>query len=62
MRCRMIIFILLNGLSQTSPIPVVNAHIVKNEVMVEMDGRLVPTTSGIGGQTYRKNPIYSSCF
>ena len=34
-------------LSQTSPIPVVNAYIVKNQVMVKMDGRLVPATSGI---------------
>jgi hypothetical protein len=35
------------GLSHTSSIPVVNAYIVKNQIMVKTDGRLVPATPGI---------------
>ena len=49
-------------LSQTSPIPVVNAHIVKNEVMVEMDGRLVPTTSGIAVRPIAKIRFTQAAF
>jgi hypothetical protein len=36
-----------NWLSHSSPIPVVDAYIVKNQVMVKMDGQLVPATSEI---------------
>lgn len=34
-------------LSHSSPIPVVDAYIVKNQIMVKMDGRLVPATPNI---------------
>lgn len=52
-----------NWLSHSSPIPVVDAYIVKNQIMVKMDGQLVPAkTSEIAIRSIAKIRVIQAVF